>query len=255
MEIEPANSPRPRLFTPHRVVPLAALAAAIVAVFAFRPDRYLSFEQLAAHREWLLAEVQRLGILAPVLFAVVYAVATGLSIPGATILTLTAGFLFGTLVGTIVVVVGATLGATIVFLIARTAFGDALRARAGPFIRKLEAGFRENALSYLLVLRLVPLFPFWLVNIVPAFLGVRLSTFVIATFIGIIPGAIVYASLGSGLGALIERGERPDLGIIFEPRVFGPLLGLAVLALLPVAYKHFHRRKPRTGPRMSETGE
>ena len=233
MGIEPASSPRPRAFAPRRMVPLAALVAAIIAVFAFRPDRYLSFEQLAANREWLLAEVQRLGILAPVLFAVIYAVATGLSIPGATILTLTAGFLFGTPVGTIVVVVGATLGATIVFLIARTAFGDALRARAGPFIRKLEAGFRENALSYLLVLRLVPLFPFWLVNIVPAFLGVRLSTFVIATFVGIIPGAVVYASLGGGLGALIERGERPDLGIIFEPRVFGPLLGLALLALLP----------------------
>jgi uncharacterized membrane protein YdjX (TVP38/TMEM64 family) len=247
MGIEPVNSPRPRAFAPRRVVPLAALVAAIIAVFALRLDRYLSFEQLAAHREWLLAEVGRLGILAPLLFALVYAAATGLSIPGATILTLTAGFLFGTLVGTVVVVVGATLGATIVFLVARTAFGDALRARAGPFIRKLEAGFRENALSYLLVLRLVPLFPFWLVNIVPAFLGVRLPTFVSATFVGIIPGAIVYASLGSGLGAVIERGERPDLGIIFQPRVLGPLAALALLALVPVAYKQFHRPKPRTG--------
>jgi uncharacterized membrane protein YdjX (TVP38/TMEM64 family) len=247
MGSEPADSPRSRAFTPSRLLPLAALAAAIIAVFALRLDRYLSFEQLAGHREWLLEEVRRLGILAPLLFALIYAAATGLSIPGATILTLTAGFLFGTLVGTAVVVVGATIGATIVFLVARTAFGDALRARAGPFIRKLEAGFRENALSYLLFLRLAPLFPFWLVNIVPALLGVRLRTFVFATFVGIIPGAIVYTSLGSGLGALIERGERPDLGIIFQPRVLGPLAALALLALVPVAYKQLHRQKARTG--------
>jgi uncharacterized membrane protein YdjX (TVP38/TMEM64 family) len=247
MGTEPASSPRPRAFAPRRVVPLAALVAAIIAAFAFHLDRYLSFEQLAAHREWLLAAVDRLGILAAVLFVLAYAAVTGLSLPGAAILTMTSGFLFGTLPGTIIAVCGATLGATIVFLVARTAFGDVLRARAGPFIRKLEAGFRANAFNYLLVLRLVPLFPFFVVNLVPAFLGVRLSTFVIATFVGIIPGAVVYASLGSGLGALIERGERPDLGIIFQPRVFGPLVALALLALLPVAYKHFRQQTPRTG--------
>ncbi len=236
---------RPRLV--RRLLPLGVLLAALVAAFALRLDRYLSFEQLAAHREWLLAEVARLGLVAPVLFVLVYAAATGLSIPGATILTLTGGFLFGTLAGTAIVVIGATLGAAIVFLVARTAFGDALRARAGPFIRKLEDGFRANALNYLLVLRLVPLFPFWLVNLVPAFLGVRLSTFVVGTFIGIIPGAFVYASLGSGVGALIESGERPDLGIIFTPRVLLPLVGLAVLALLPVAYKWLQRKRTPAG--------
>ncbi len=249
MDIEPGHPSRRGAFTARRVLPLAALAAAIIAVFALRLDRYLSFEQLAARREWLLAEVARLGPLAPLLFALIYAAATGLSIPVATVLTLTAGFLFGTLAGTATVVVGATIGATIIFLVARTALGDALRARAGPSIRKLEAGFQENSLSYLLVLRLVPLFPFWLVNIVPALLGMRLPPFVFATFVGIIPGAIVYASLGSGLGAVIERGERPDLGIIFQPRVLGPLAALALLALVPVAYKHFHRPKARQGSR------
>ncbi len=238
---------RARLPLARRLVPLAVLLAVLAAALVLRPDRYLSFEQLAAHREWLLAEVARLGLIAPVLFLLLYASATGLSIPGATVLTLAGGFLFGTLAGTAIVVVGATLGAVIIFLVARTAFGDVLRARAGPFIRKLEAGFRANALSYLLVLRLVPLFPFWLVNLVPAFLGVRLSTFVIGTFIGIIPGAVVYASLGSGLGALIEHGERPDLGVIFEPRVLTPLVGLAILALLPVAYKWLHQRRTPAG--------
>jgi len=247
MGIEQGDRARrgPRLV--RRLLPLAVLLAALVVAFALRLDRYLSFEQLAAHREWLLAEVARLGLVAPVLFVLVYAAATGLSIPGATILTLTGGFLFGTLAGTAIVVIGATLGAAIVFLVARTAFGDALRARAGPFIRKLEDGFRANALNYLLVLRLVPLFPFWLVNLVPAFLGVRLSTFVVGTFIGIIPGAFVYASLGSGVGALIESGERPDLGIIFTPRVLLPLVGLAVLALLPVAYKWLQRKRTPAG--------
>ena len=247
MGIEQGDRARrgPRLV--RRLLPLGVLLAALVVAFALRLDRYLSFEQLAAHREWLLAEVARLGLVAPVLFVLVYAAATGLSIPGATILTLTGGFLFGTLAGTAIVVIGATLGAAIVFLVARTAFGNALRARAGPFIRKLEDGFRANALNYLLVLRLVPLFPFWLVNLVPAFLGVRLSTFVVGTFIGIIPGAFVYASLGSGVGALIESGERPDLGIIFTPRVLLPLVGLAVLALLPVAYKWLQRKRTPAG--------
>jgi len=249
MGIEPADSARPGAFTARRMLPLATLVAAIIAAFAFHLDRYLSFEQLAAHREWLLAAVDRLGILAAFLFVLAYAMVTGLSLPGAAVLTMTSGFLFGTLAGTIIAVCGATLGATLVFLIARTAFGDVLRARAGPFICKLEAGFRANAFSYLLVLRLVPLFPFFVVNLVPAFLGVRLPTFVFATFVGIIPGGIVYASLGSGLGAVIERGERPDLGIIFQPRVVGPLAALALLALAPVAYKHFHRSKARQGSR------
>jgi uncharacterized membrane protein YdjX (TVP38/TMEM64 family) len=230
-----------------RLAPLALLVIALGVAFALRLDRYLSFDQLAAHREWLLAEVARLGLLAPLCYVLIYAAATGLSIPGAVLLTLVAGFLFGTLAGTAIVVIGATLGAIIVFLVARTAFGDVLRKRAGPFIRKLEDGFRENALSYLLVLRLIPVFPFWLVNLVPAFLGVRLGTFALGTFVGIIPGAFVYASLGSGLGALIESGERPDLGIIFQPRVLVPLIGLALLALLPVVYKRLSGRGLRPG--------
>jgi uncharacterized membrane protein YdjX (TVP38/TMEM64 family) len=230
-----------------RLAPLALLVIALGVAFALRLDRYLSFDQLAAHREWLLAEVARLGLLAPLCYVLIYAAATGLSIPGAVLLTLVAGFLFGTLAGTAIVVIGATLGAIIVFLVARTAFGDVLRKRAGPFIRKLEDGFRENALSYLLVLRLIPVFPFWLVNLVPAFLGVRLGTFALGTFVGIIPGAFVYASLGSGLGALIESGQRPDLGIIFQPRVLVPLVGLALLALLPVVHKRLSGRGRRPG--------
>jgi uncharacterized membrane protein YdjX (TVP38/TMEM64 family) len=107
----------------------------------------------------------------------------------------------------------------------------------------MEAGFRENALSYLLVLRLIPLFPFWLVNLVPAFLGVALGTYVFGTFVGIIPGSLVFASVGNGLGAVFDAGGTPDLGIIFEPAILGPILALSLLALLPVAYKRLTGKK------------
>jgi uncharacterized membrane protein YdjX (TVP38/TMEM64 family) len=140
-------------------------------------------------------------------------------------------------------VVGATLVATAVFLAARTAFADVLRAKAGPTLQKMEAGFRENALSYLLVLRLVPLFPFFLVNLAPAFLGVPLRTYVAATFFGIIPGTVVYSSVGAGLGTILEQGGAPDKSIIWRLEVIGPLLGLAALALLPVLYKRMKAKR------------
>ena len=172
-----------------------------------------------------------------------------LSVPGGAILTIAGGFLFGIVPGTLLVLVGATVGATIVFLIARTALGDALRAKAGPRIRRMEEGFRRDALSYLLVLRLIPIFPFWLVNIVPAFLGVPLRTYVLGTFVGIIPGGFVYASVGNGLGAVFDAGGTPDLGIIFEPAILLPIVGLAVLALLPIVYRQIQ------GPQEGITGQ
>jgi uncharacterized membrane protein YdjX (TVP38/TMEM64 family) len=116
-----------------------------------------------------------------------------------------------------------------------------LRARAGPWLASLAEGFRADAFSYLLVLRLVPLFPFWLVNLVPALLGVPLRTFALATALGIVPGCLVFASVGAGLGHLLERGEEPDLDLILEPRVLLPLLGLATLALLPVLWRRLRR--------------
>src|SRR6266481_4731931 len=124
----------------------------------------------------------------------------------------------------------AALGAIAVFLAARTAFYDLFHARAGAALARFEQGFRRDSFSYLLFLRLIPVFPFWLVNIVPALLGMTLGPYTLATLIGIIPGAVVYSSVGSGLGTLLDRGEMPNLGIIFEWRILLPLLGLAVLA-------------------------
>ncbi|MBF0251884.1 MAG: TVP38/TMEM64 family protein [Alphaproteobacteria bacterium] len=178
-------------------------------------------------------------------FMLAYVVVTGLSLPGGVWLTLMGGFVFGGWTAGSYVVVGATVGATLIFLGARYAFADLFYARAGSHLARMEDGFRENAFSYLLVLRLIPLFPFWLVNLVPALLDVRLSTYVAATFIGIIPGTFVYAHAGAGLGAVFETGEHPDLGIIFQPQILGPLAGLAALSLLPILYK---RVKSRNAP-------
>ena len=220
-----------------RFLPLAVLLLAIATAFGLGLDDYISFEQLERHRAQLLDFVARHPVLAPVAFMLIYASVVALSIPGGAILTIAGGFLFGLAAATVYVVVAATVGATVVFLIAKTALGDTLRQKAGPAMRRMEAGFRENALNYLLFLRLIPVFPFWLVNLVPAFLGVPLTTYVVATFIGIIPGSLVYASVGNGLGAVFEAGGRPDLGIIFKPEIILPIIGLAVLAILPVAYK------------------
>ncbi len=239
--VSPTPPARSNLFK--RVLPLVVLVAGLVLFFVFDLDRFASLEALKQNREALQAFVAENGFLAIVGFGVIYAVVVAFSLPGGAIMTLTAGFLFGTFGGGLIVVVGATLGATGLFLIARTALGDVLRAKAGPFLAKMEEGFRENALSYLLVLRLIPLFPFWLVNLVPAFLGVSTIHYVIGTFFGIIPGTFVFASVGNGLGALLDAGEDPNLGIIFQPEVLGPLVALALLSLLPVLYKRHQAKK------------
>jgi len=225
-----------------RLLAVAVAVAVVVVVLKLTGLLdYLSFESLARNREWLVGRVEALGFAAPAVFILVYALCTALSLPTGLLLSTLGGFLFGTVWGGLSNVVGATLGAAIVFLAAKTVLGDLLRARAGPFLQKLEAGFRENELSYMLVLRLVPLFPFWLVNLAPAFLGVRLSSFVIGTFFGIIPGAFVFASVGTGLGAILESGATPDGSAILQPRVLIPIIGLAVLSLIPVVAKRFRR--------------
>ncbi|MGH7123546.1 MAG: TVP38/TMEM64 family protein [Stellaceae bacterium] len=241
--MDQAANPAPRPASVKRWLPLGVLVAAAVAAWLSGAHRYVSFHALEAHREWLLAQVAALGFWAPVAFILLYAAVAALSIPGATIMTLTGGFLFGTVLGTLYNVVGATIGATLVFLVARSAFGEVLQRRAGPFLKKIEEGFRQDAVSYLLVLRLVPLFPFWLVNLVPALFGMSLGAYVLCTFFGILPGAVVYTSVGGGLGEFLDRGEKPDLQLAFQPHILLPLVGLGVLALVPVIYRHW-KQKP-----------
>jgi len=232
-------------YSSKRLIPLVVLAVGFALFFAFDLDRYVTFQALNDNRAILTNFVEQQGVLAILAFIVIYAVSTALSLPGGAVLTVTGGFLFGTWFGTLYAVIGATVGAIAVFLIAKTSLGEMLRAKAGPTLRKMEAGFRENALSYLLVLRLIPLFPFFLVNIVPAFLGVPLRTYALATFFGIIPGAFVFASVGSGIGSVFDQMNAEfDPASVLTPQVITALVGLAVLSLLPVAYKKFKARKP-----------
>jgi uncharacterized membrane protein YdjX (TVP38/TMEM64 family) len=226
-----------------RFLPLAILVAGLALFFALGLDRYLSFRALHDHQEWLTAQVRERAVLSPLVFILVYALAIAFSVPGGAVLTILGGFLFGVVLGSLYAVIGATLGSVGVFLAARTALHDVLQARAGKAMKRMEQGFREHALSYLLFLRLVPVFPFWLVNLVPALLGVPLGVYVLGTMIGIIPGSLVYASVGNGLGALLEKGETPDLGIIFDPEILLPILGLSVLSLLPIVYKKWKKRR------------
>ena len=221
---------------------LGVLAGCAALAVVFDLHTYLSFEALKTHRESLLDWYARNGVLAMAVFIAAYAAVVSLSLPGAVWMTIGGGFVFGLVQATGLVVVGATIGAVAIFLIARFALRDFFMAKTGDAIRRMEAGFNENALSYMLVLRFVPLFPFWLVNLVPALLGVRLTTYVIGTFFGIIPGSFVYCSVGNGLGAVIDQGGTPDLGVILKPEILTPILGLAVLSLVPVAYKRFKKR-------------
>lgn len=230
-------------FSYAKLIPLALLGAGIAVFFALGLDKYLTFDALRQNRETLSRFVTEWPVASVTLFVLAYAGAVALSVPGALVLTLAGGFLFGLWEGTIAVVIGATIGATLLFLAARFVFQDALRDKAGPWLSKMEAGFNEDALSYLLVLRLIPAFPFFIVNLVPAFLGVSLRTFVIATFLGIIPGTFVFASIGAGLGSIFDSMQEFSLQGALTPQVITALVGLAVLSLLPVAYKKIKARR------------
>jgi uncharacterized membrane protein YdjX (TVP38/TMEM64 family) len=225
-----------------RWLPLACLVLGFVAFFALDLHKYLTFDALKAHRVELLDWVSAHLFAAPLVYMLIYAVVVSFSLPGGAVMTVTGGFLFGTVLGAAYAVIGATIGAVIVFLAARTALGDALRAKAGSALKRMEEGFREDAFSYLLVLRLVPLFPFFVVNLAPAFLGVSLGVYTLTTLLGIIPGALVYASVGSGLGAVFDAGAKPHLHILFTAPILLPIIGLCVLALVPVAYKRLKKK-------------
>lgn len=222
-----------------RILPLAAIAVGAV-LGAYALGDYLSFESLRDNREVLIAYRDAHYGLAVLVFMAFYVVIAGFSLPGATVATLTGGFLFGTFPGVLFNVGAATIGATVVFLAARWGLGDRLAAKMDASegrVKAIKDGIDENQWSMLFIIRLVPLVPFFVANLIPALVGVPLWRYVVSTFVGIIPGGLVYTSVGAGLGEVFARGETPDLGIIFEPHVLLPILGLAALALLPVVLK------------------
>ena len=225
-----------------RFWPILVLVAGLGAFFALGLDRHITFAALKEHRQALLALVHGHTAAAAGAYAAIYALCIAFSLPVAAVLTITAGFLFGQLLGSAVVVTGATAVATALFLAARTALGDALRRRAGPWLKRMQNGFNENAFSYLLFLRLVPLFPFAVVNLVPAVLGMRTRDYVLATLIGIIPGSFVFTAVGTGLGSVFDQGGEFTASGVLTPQLMLALGGLACLALAPVVYKKLKGR-------------
>lgn len=236
------ETPQPGL---RRHLPLLAILVVAVIGF-FTLGDLLSFQTLADNREALLAFRDAHYLLTLGVFMAVYVVIVGFSLPGATIATLTGGFLFATFPGALYNVTAATLGATGIFLAARWGLGAGLGEKleqSQGMVKKIKDGIDENQWSMLFLIRLVPAVPFFVANLVPAFLEVPLHRYVISTFLGIIPGAVVYTSVGAGLGEVFERGETPDLGIIFAPHVILPILGLAALSALPILLKALRGRK------------
>jgi len=226
-----------------RILPLALLLAGLAAFFALGLEHYLSLQSLRDHRHALLGYVAARPLLAPALYALVYVSIIAFSVPGGTILTIAGGFLFGTIEAATLATCSATLGGTILYLATRTALADYFRTRMGPRVQRFEDGFNSNAFSYLFVSRLIPMFPFPIVNIASGLLGVKTRIFVLATFLGIIPATVVFAGLGSGLGKLFDQGRQPNLHLIFAPQIFIPLIGLAILALIPPVWRAIAARR------------
>lgn len=216
------------------------VVACVAVVGAVTLGDHISFEALRDNREALIGFRETHAVLTALVFVAAYVVIVAFSLPGALPATLTGGFLFGTVGGSFLSVTGATIGAALIFLAVRIGFGAQLEARmsASPGkVGQIKKGLEENQWSMLFLMRLVPIVPFFVANLVPAFLSVPLYRYVVSTFIGIIPGSLVYSSVGAGLGEVFDKGESPDLGVIFEWHILLPILGLCLLSMLPVIVK------------------
>ena len=241
-----SDSPRDVARSPFiRNLPLIAILI-VAAIGAFTLRDYLSFDTLRENREALLAFRDANFAVTVGVFILAYVLIVAFSLPGATIATLTGGFLFATFPGALFNVTAATIGATLIFSAARWGLGERMAEKMNAsdgLVRRIKSGIDENQWEMLFLIRLIPAVPFFVANVVPAFVGVSLWRFVVTTFLGIIPGAVVYTSVGAGLGQVFERGESPDLGIIFEPQILLPILGLCALAALPIILKAVRGKK------------
>lgn len=216
--------------------------AFIITIISFKWYHYLSFSTLKQHRQLLSSWINRHYAFSLLGFMVLYITAVATSMPGAALLTMAAGFMFGPWVATPVAVISASLGASIIFLVVKTSLGKWLGHKAKPRLVEFEKGFQRNAFNYLLSIRLVPLFPFWLVNIASGLLNVSLRDYFCATFLGIIPGTLIYTLVGHGLGSVFEKDQEPAIDIIFNTNILVPLLLLALLSLLPIIIKKWKHK-------------
>jgi len=219
---------------------LVVLGALTLGAYGAGISDVLNIEAVKARRGDFLSAVEAHPFWSASAFFLAYAIVVALSLPAASVMTLLGGFMFGTVLGGSLVVVAATFGATILFLVARSSLGGALRDKAGPFAARVSSNFQANAFEYLLFMRIVPIFPFFVVNVVPALFGMHLRAFALATLVGIIPGTFVYAHLGRELGTISSLGDLLSVDVL----VAFTLLGL--IALLPVAYRKW--KSLRSGP-------
>jgi len=250
-EADPSRLPHPqvagKVFSVGRLATLIVFASILGIFFSSGMGDYLTFETIKENRDSLEVLVRDNYLISVTGFMVFYILAVSFSIPGAVWLTISAGLVFGVVPATIYSVFAATIGATATFLLTRYVFEGAVSAFAGEAINRMRDGFVRNALSYMLVLRLIPLFPFFIVNVVPAVLGVPVRTYLLGTFLGIIPGTFVYALAGDGVGQIIGEGGIVDPGsALLKPKVLGALIGLAVLTMVPLVYKRY-RSKSESG--------
>lgn len=228
--------------TPRALLIVAAFVALIAAFYALGLRHYLTLDALRDNQVALRAFVAANAIGSALAFVLVYVVVVALSIPGATILTLAGGFLFGAIPGAALSAIGATAGASILFVAARSAFDDVLRRRAGPFLARMADGFEKNAFNYLLFLRLVPVFPYFAINLGAAVLQMRFLPFVAATALGIVPAGLAYSAFGAGLGHIFDTGGAVNLSSVLSPQLVAGLVGLGLLALVPVVLPKLRRR-------------
>jgi len=232
-----------------RWAPLAVLLAILVVGWFNGWHEFFSLSKMIQHRDTLAGMVADNIFLASFAFIGIYAVLVGISFPGASYLTISSGLLFGGLT------VGATIGAVIIFLIARSSFGDFLEAKAGPFVTRMVGGFQKDAFQYLLTLRLTPVFPFWVVNIVPALLNMKLLPYAVATFFGIIPGGLAFAYIGAGLNSIIEAQQLAnpgcaeagtcsiDPGALVTTEILIAMGALAAISILPLLVRKLRAGK------------
>ncbi len=225
---------------PFVLVLIAALAA--VVIWQTGIWHALSWSELARHQTALIGLVRAHPTVAAFIYTALYAAFVALSIPESAVVTVAGGLLFGTLIGGSLAVLGATAGAVILFLIARSAFAGTVARRASGLMDLIRPRLHRDGFSYLLALRLIPALPFWLVNLAAALCGMRLLPYAAATLIGIIPVTFVFAWIGSGVGDVLAAGQVPNVAVIFSPRILGPLVALAALALLPVILRRRSRR-------------
>ena len=237
-----------------RHLPLVVLGALMIVAFALDLHKLVSFDLFIDNYQQITSLVESNLLIAILGFTAIYIVVVALSLPGGLILTVTGGFLFGWIIAAPLTIIAATIGATMIFLIAKTSLGAGLRKRAGPFLNQLQAGFEENAISYLFFLRLVPIIPFWLANLAPAFFGVSTRLYVVTTILGIAPATFAFSFFGSGLGSVIEAQAAArqdcagtdcassfDVTSLVTPELLASLSALGLVALIPVAVKKLRK--------------